>query len=127
MLHALVLDMFDQFVGMVAEGRHMTPDAVRALADGRAYTGRQALKVGLIDAIGGEAEARQWLDSERHVAASLPVRDISTGGFAARALGSSLGSVVGDVLKSVLGQGLTLDGALAIWQPSAMGAASEGP
>jgi hypothetical protein len=31
-------------VGMVATGRHMEPDAVRGLADGRAYTGRQALK-----------------------------------------------------------------------------------
>ena len=49
--------MYDQFVGMVAAGRHMDPDAVRALADGRAYTGRQALKLGLIDAIGDEQDA----------------------------------------------------------------------
>ena len=60
-LHGLVMDMYDQFVGMVAEGRHMTPDQVRALADGRAYTGRQALKLGLVDEIGGEPEARKWL------------------------------------------------------------------
>ena len=32
-LHGLVMDMYDQFVGMVATGRHMTPDAVRALAE----------------------------------------------------------------------------------------------
>ena len=57
-LQALVMDMYDQFVGMVATGRHMDPARVRELADGRAYTGRQALKLGLIDAIGGEREAR---------------------------------------------------------------------
>jgi len=57
-LHGLVDDMYDQFVGMVAEARHMEPTRVRELADGRAYTGRQAQKLGLVDEIGGELEAR---------------------------------------------------------------------
>lgn len=57
-LQALVMDMHDQFVQMVAAGRHMDAARVRELADGRAYTGRQALRLGLIDAIGGEPEAR---------------------------------------------------------------------
>ena len=70
-LHGLVMDMYDQFVGMVAEGRHMTPDQVRALADGRAYTGRQALKLGLVDEIGGEPEARKWLRT-RHRSRAAP-------------------------------------------------------
>ena len=43
-LHGLVMDMYDQFVGMVASGRHMDAAKVRELADGRAYTGRQALR-----------------------------------------------------------------------------------
>src|SRR6185437_7227445 len=60
-LHGIVLDMYDQFVAMVASGRHMDPAKVRELADGRAYTGRQALQLGLVDAIGGEHEARAWL------------------------------------------------------------------
>ena len=59
------MDMYDQFVGMVAAGRHMEPDAVRALADGRAYTGRQALKLGLIDAIGDEQDAKAWLETDK--------------------------------------------------------------
>ncbi len=126
-LHALVLDMFDQFVGMVAEGRHMTTDQVRAMADGRAYTGRQALKLGLIDAIGGEAEARAWLAQERKVSETLPVRDISAGGLAERTFGASLGGILGETLKTVLGQGLKLDGALAIWQPSVLNAVANAP
>ena len=36
---------------MVARGRHMDVAKVRSLADGRAYTGRQALGLGLVDAI----------------------------------------------------------------------------
>ena len=39
-LQALVMDMYDQFVAMVATGRHMDPAKVRELGDGRAYTGR---------------------------------------------------------------------------------------
>ena len=59
---------------MVATGRHMDPDKVRELADGRAYTGRQALQLGLIDAIGGEHEARAMAGQAKGVSANLPVR-----------------------------------------------------
>jgi protease-4 len=120
-LHGLVMDMYDQFVGMVASGRHMDPDKVRELADGRAYTGRQALKLGLIDAIGGEADARAWLAAQRHIPVSLPVQDVRTETLAQRALGASLGTVLEGTLKTLLSQGLRLDGAWAVWQPSATG------
>ena len=56
-------------------GRHMDAAKVRSLADGRAYTGRQALGLGLVDAIGGEREAKDWLASAKGVAAGLPVED----------------------------------------------------
>ncbi len=80
-MQALVMDMYDQFVGMVAAGRHMDSDKVRQLGDGRAYTGRQALQLGLIDAIGGEQEARDWLASAKGVAADLPVQDVESTEF----------------------------------------------
>ena len=76
MLQGLVMDMYDQFVGMVASGRHMDAARVRELADGRAYTGRQALKLGLVDAIGGEHDARLWLAQQKGVSADLPVEDV---------------------------------------------------
>ena len=117
-LHGLVMDMYDQFVGMVASGRHMDADRVRQLADGRAYTGRQALKLGLVDAIGGEHEARAWLAATKGVSADLPTDDVSTSGFAARALSSSLGWIVQSIWKSVFSQGVILDGAWALWQRS---------
>jgi protease-4 len=116
-LHDLVMDMYDQFVTMVATGRKMDPDRVRALADGRAYTGRQALKLGLIDAIGGEKEARDWLASERGIATSVPMRDVRSGGLMERAFGSDPDEAVGWVMKTVLSQWLRLDGALSLWHP----------
>ena len=117
-LHGLVMDMYDQFVGMVASGRHMDAAKVRELADGRAYTGRQALHLGLVDAIGGEHEARTWLAQAKGVSADLPVDDVSTTGFAGRALSSSLGWMVDSLWKSLFSQGVILDGAWAIWQRS---------
>lgn len=117
-LQGLVMDMYDQFVTMVAEGRHMDPDRVRALADGRPYTGRQALKLGLVDQIGGERAARDWLAKEKGVSSSLPMEDLTTGGLTSRVLSSSLGWIIDDLWKSVFSQGVMLDGAQALWQRS---------
>jgi protease IV len=103
---------------MVAAGRHMDAAQVRQLADGRAYTGRQALKLGLIDAIGGEHDARAWLAETKGVSVDLPVEDVSTSGFASRALSSSLGSMLESMWKIVFSQGVILDGAWALWQRS---------
>jgi protease-4 len=121
-LHGLVMDMFDQFVTMVAAGRHMDKDKVVALADGRAYTGRQALGLGLVDAIGGEAEARDWLAEARQVGADLPIRDVEPDrGMLARRLGIRLPPMLGFLWKTLETQGLNLDGAWAIWQPGLQG------
>jgi protease-4 len=115
-LQGIVMDLYDQFVGMVAAGRHMDPDKVRQLGDGRAYTGRQALKLGLVDAIGDEHAARAWLAETRNVPTALPVDDVTTKGLAARMFAGSLSNLFGMAWKSVFSQGLMLDGAWAVWQ-----------
>jgi protease IV len=115
-LQGLVMDMYEQFVGMVASGRHMDADRVRELADGRAYTGRQALKLGLVDAIGGEHDARQWLAQNKGVSADLPVEDVSTTSFTSRALSGSLGWMFDALWKSLFSQGVILDGTRLVWQ-----------
>jgi protease IV len=117
-LQALVMDMYDQFVGMVATGRHMDPARVRELADGRAYTGHQALKLGLVDQIGDEHDAREWLAKTKGVSADLPVNDLSTDSLSGRLFSSSIGWVVDSVWKSLFSQGVMLDGAWALWQRS---------
>jgi len=49
----MVMDIYDQFLGDVAEGRGLEVDAVRPFADGRVLTGRQAHEAGLVDHLGG--------------------------------------------------------------------------
>jgi len=115
-LRAIIMDMYDQFVGMVATGRHMDPDAVRALADGRAYTGRQALKLGLIDAIGDEQDAKAWLEKAKGLQADLPVEDISTTGLAGRVLTEEFSPVIESLWKTLISQRVMLDLPWALWQ-----------
>jgi protease-4 len=117
-LQGLVMDMYDQFVGMVAVGRHMDPARVRELADGRPYTGRQALKLGLVDAIGGERDARQWLAQVKGISANLPVEDVTSSSYASRAFSVSLGWMLEELRKTVFSQGVILDGAQLVWQRS---------
>jgi len=56
-LQALADDVYDDFVGVVAAGRGMTVAEVEAIADGRVYSGKQALENGLVDELGEETEA----------------------------------------------------------------------
>ena len=56
-LQAYVEDIYTQFVNMVAEGRDMTPEAVDEIAQGRVWTGAEALGIGLVDEIGTLGDA----------------------------------------------------------------------
>ncbi|HWT08754.1 MAG TPA: signal peptide peptidase SppA [Roseomonas sp.] len=113
-LDRVIGDLHAQFVAMVAAGRRMDPDRARALADGRVFTGRQALAAGLVDAIGGEREARAWLAAEREVPDTLPLRDIQPRGTAERLLST----VTESVMKSLFSEWLGVDAPRALWQPS---------
>jgi protease-4 len=53
----LIDDAYGQFVAAVGSGRGMAEEKVRVLADGRIYSGRQALASGLVDALGDSTDA----------------------------------------------------------------------
>lgn len=57
LLQETVDDVHGQFISAVAEGRNMDEQAVRRLADGRLFSGAQALRHGMVDALGGLEEA----------------------------------------------------------------------
>ncbi len=69
-LNALLDDMQDAFVRTVAEGRKLPLDTVRPLADGRVFTGRQALEAKLVDRLGDQEAALNRLT----VLCNLPER-----------------------------------------------------
>ncbi|OPX84384.1 MAG: putative signal peptide peptidase SppA [Pelotomaculum sp. PtaB.Bin104] len=49
---SMIDDIYGQFIDVVANGRHKDPAEIRSLADGRVFTGRQALELGLVDRLG---------------------------------------------------------------------------
>ena len=51
-MQASVENIYDKFTGLVAEGRGMTVENVDAIAQGRVWTGAEALGIGLVDEIG---------------------------------------------------------------------------
>jgi protease-4 len=114
---AVVMDMYDMFVGMVADRRGLSPEEAKKLADGRIYTGRQAVPLKLIDEIGGEDEARAWLESARGVPASLPVSDLKIEREDDSLLGKVGGMVGGQIGKALFSERVTLDGLIALWHP----------
>jgi protease-4 len=114
-LQGMVGDLYDQFVGIVADGRHMDPARVRTLADGRAYTGRQAKALGLVDEIGGDREAQLWLEKTGRVPRDLKVVEPDRRSWTARFTADSLSNIVTSAEQS-----LRIDGAWAVWQPSGL-------
>ena len=59
-LQSLIDSSYNQFVETVAEGRKLSPATVRSFADGRVFTGEQAVELGLVDRIGTEEDARVY-------------------------------------------------------------------
>lgn len=125
MIRSVVLDTFDWFVDLVAKRRGMSHDKALALSDGSVFTGRQALANGLIDEIGGDAEARAWLAS-KGVDAGLPVvewkREESGGFFFSKAAASAVANLLGEAtpfgaaLGRIADRKLFLDGLVSVWQ-----------
>ncbi len=107
------MDMYDMFVDLVAERRKLPRAEALVLADGRIYTGRQAVANKLIDQIGGENEAREWLEKQRDIPKSLPLRDVKV---------EREGDKWFDIIRRLIGitlfsERLTLDGLVSVWHP----------
>jgi protease-4 len=74
-IEALVKDSYDWFRGMVRERRKLDDATLERVADGRVFTGRQGLELKMIDQIGNEQTAVDWLAKEKGLKPDTPVRD----------------------------------------------------
>jgi protease-4 len=110
---SLVADMYRMFRDMVLRRRGMAPADAAKFADGRVFTGLQALKAGLIDQIGGEEDAKAWLVEQRNVPSDLKIRTVRLKPDA----GSLLVQLDSLARKTILSERLTLDGLISVWQP----------
>ncbi len=110
----MVAAMFGFFVGLVEDRRPLSRAQVATLADGRVFTGSQAVDNGLVDEIGGEDAARAWLAETHDIPADLPMEDLEID----RDDGLLSEFVSGVSGKTVLSKALTLDGLVSVWHPA---------
>ena len=127
MLKNVIDDTYDWFVGLVAERRKLPMVTARQLADGSIYSGRQALRLKLIDAVGGDEEARAWLASEKGISTDLPLKEWkSDDSFLALFQENALVGIarllgLSDEAASILPRRLAVDGLLSVWQATFFG------
>jgi len=131
-LDALVKDSYAWFRGLVKERRSMDDGLLEKVADGRVFTGRQAVDLKLIDQLGDEKTAVAWLVANKNVKSDLPVRDYkltprfgdltflrTAASITLDALG--LSTIARHIEQAGVAQAvdrLGLDGMLALWHPA---------
>ncbi len=130
-IDALVRDSYAWFRGLVKERRGMDDALLEKVADGRVFTGRQAVELKLIDQLGDEKTAVAWLVQEKKVKSDLPVRDYKLNPrfgdltFLRTAASVTLDAFgLGGIARRFEQAGLVeavnrlgMDGMLALWQP----------
>jgi protease-4 len=130
-IEAIVMDSYDWFKDIVRERRRLDQAGLDKVADGRVFTGRQALALKLVDALGNEQAALDWLAKEKKIDPKTPVRDFRMTPrfgdlpflhvamvrvFDAVGLTSLARSLEGmGALQAI--ERLNLDGLLALWHP----------
>jgi len=104
LLQVFLDDLHDQFIQSVAEGRKLTPEQVRQIATGEVFTGARAQELGLVDRLGGLAEAVQEAAELAGVADPQPVDIIAPSPPWWDAFGQFPGSVLDRVTQALLGK-----------------------
>lgn len=131
-LDSLVKDSYAWFKELVKTRRKMDDATLEQAADGRVFTGRQAIALKLVDQLGDEKAAVAWLVAQKKIDRELPVRDFrmsprfSDMSFIRLALATSfdalgLTAIARQFEESGAVQAvdqLGLQGLLALWRPS---------
>ena len=131
-IESLIKDSYFWFKGLVQTRRHLSDEELETVADGRVFTGHQAIGLKLVDELGDEQAGIAWLAKEKNIDAKLPVHDYQLHdrfrdlpflhAMAAAALDAAgLGTLARHLddwgaIQAV--ERLNLDGLLALWHPS---------
>jgi protease-4 len=131
-LDSLVKDSYAWFRDLVKARRGMDDDLLEKVADGRVFTGRQAVELKLVDQLGDEKTAVAWLVAQKGIKSDLPVHDFklaprfgdltflrTAASITLDALG--LSGFARQVEQTGVAQAvdrLSLDGMLALWRPA---------
>ena len=130
---SIIRDSYDWFKGLVKERRRFDDGQLAKVADGRVFTGRQAVEMKLVDALGNERNARDWLAKEKGIPISTPVRDyalqprfselsfLHVTAFLLDTAGlNAIARRIEEWSSAAAVERLNLDGLLALWHPSAV-------
>jgi protease-4 len=122
----MVKDSHEWFVSLVADRRPFNLAKAKMLADGRVYTGRQAIKENLVDELGGEREARAWLSKKKGLDKNFKVIEWELEATSNIPFSSNISSWIGSMIGISLGRSFAigsiastepLDGLLSLWHP----------
>jgi protease IV len=130
-LDSIIQDSYSWFKSIVRDRRHLDDSQMQTAADGRVFTGHQAIDLKLVDELGDERTALAWLGKEKKVDTNLPVRDYDLHSrfsdltflhAAALAVLNAIGlNNLAERLEwtaaGAMG-GFNLDGLLALWHPA---------
>jgi protease-4 len=129
-VEAVVLDSYAWFKGLVKDRRQMDDRQLTTVSDGRVFTGRQGVGLKLVDSLGNEKTALDWLAAEKQVPADTPVRDytlqprfsefsfLHMAAWTFQAVGLSAFAQHLEAWGAVRAvERLNLDGLLALWHP----------
>ena len=127
---AIVTDSYAWFKDLVKNRRNLNDAQLAAVDDGRVFTGRQGMGLKLVDDLGNEKTALAWLEKDKKIPASTPVRDYSleprfselsflhVAALAFEAMGLSAVAQRVEAWGAVQAvERLNLDGLLALWHP----------
>ena len=129
---AVVMDSYDWFKKLVRDARKLDDATLARAADGRVFTGRQALELRLVDELGNEKTAIAWLAREKSIDPNTPVRDFQLQSrfrdfpflhlaavFALDTMGlTAIARRIEESGTLAAVERLNLDGLLALWHPA---------
>jgi protease-4 len=131
-VESIVKDSYDWFRGLVSDSRKLDGEALTRVADGRVFTGRQAIDLKLIDELGDEKKAVAWLAKEKQIDPKTRIRNYEleprfsdlpflhvAAAMALDAVGLTSWSKQIEAWGAIRAmEKLNLDGLLALWHPS---------
>ncbi|AFC87049.1 signal peptide peptidase SppA [Frateuria aurantia] len=108
MVQSVINRGYFDFVSRVAQARHQSYQQIDAIAQGRVWSGREALQHGLVDALGDQTQAIAWARQQAHLPATAPLRYIAARGGLVQRLAGSLSDDA--MVLSLQGSGWQLPG-----------------
>jgi protease-4 len=130
-LRDLVQDSFSWFTNLVAERRSMNEAELKRVTDGRVFTGQQSLNLKLIDELGDQQTALNWLITKKEIAKSLPLEVYKPedhnlpSWLGAAASAATLLGLLPPWLSAVHDPTIRLDGLVSVWQPPGVASPTE--